>query len=366
VLPYCSDDQLLAELVVVVSTGWALPSRPERSGDVRHLLLLADPGEALSYREGAQRFLTLLDLAMRQDGLEEPIVSDDDALGLRILFGVHPNYRTELSPVVRREQASEYLVPSWHARPPRDRAGTFQRRHQGRAVRLALQCLRAAYGQEPRPSMRDADLIEERRWYYIAANHQVTRMRSQSIIRARVDGLHGYSFTESCNNEPGLKHSEFQVIEHPIGPTLTLDNIEELQTQPGRRDITVRFPRPYQAGELVGVAWEEELNFGEDATPWRRMFVSASSASDGFELEMTATFAPDVELPELVWRYRKVPEVDVFEIGPRDECEVLHYTDRTVSHQWAVDETERRIDYGLQWVWGPREQNWPPYRSTVV
>lgn len=359
VLPYCSDDELLTELAAVVSTGWELPSREHRRRDVRQLLLLADPGEAQSYRQAAQRLLTMLDAALQQEADSDSILSEEDALGLRILFGVHPNYRTEPSPVVRREQASEYLVPAWHSRSPRDRAGTFQRRHQLPAVRLALQCLRAAYGQEARPSMRDADLIEERRWYFIAANHQVTRLRSEAVIRVRVDDLQEYSFTESRNEEPGLRNSDFRVLEQPLGPTLTLQDIRDLETRPGRREITMRFPKPYQTGELVGVAWEEELDFGEDAMPWRRMFVSASGPNDGFELEMTATFAAAVELPELVWWYQALPEISESEIGPRDESDVLNYIDREVSHRWAADETERRIDYGLQWVWGPREVDWP-------
>jgi hypothetical protein len=215
VLPYCTDEELLAELAVVVSAGWDLPSRANRAGDVRHLLLLADPGEALSYRQAVQRLLMMLDAALQQDQIERPVVSEEDSRGLRILFGVHPNYRTELSPVVRREQASEYLVPAWHKQPPRDRASSFQRRHQQRALRQALYCLRAEYGQEPRPSIRDSDLLEQRRWYHVAANRQVVRFRCEEIIRVRVDGLESHVFIEPRNDDVGILDTHFHVPRPP-------------------------------------------------------------------------------------------------------------------------------------------------------
>lgn len=350
-LPFCTDEELLAELAVVVSVGWDLPSRATRAQDVRHLLLLADPGEALSYRQAAQQLLTMLDAALQQDTDDRPVVSEEDALGLRILFGVHPNYRTEPSPVVRREQASEYLVPAWHYQPPRDRAGTFQRRRQQLALRQALHCLRAEYGQEPRPSIRDNDLLEERRWYYVAANRQVVRFRCEDIIRVRVDGLESYDFTESRNDDEGLLATNFHVLEHAVGPPLTLDDISDMPTRPGIRQITLRLPRPYKTGERIGIAWEEELDFGPDAARWRRFFVSANGQNDNFALELTVTFAADADLPEKVWWYMALPGVAEFEIGPRPEEELALDASRSASHRWASTETERRIDYGLQWVW---------------
>ena len=345
-LPFCTDEELLTELAVVVSAGWDLPSRVKR-----HLLLLADPGEALSYRQAAQRLLTMLDAALQQDADEHAVISDEDSLGLRILFGVHPNYRTEPSPVVRREQASEYLVPAWHNQPPHDRAATFQRRHQQQALRQALHCLRAEYGQEPRPSIRDSDLLEQRRWYYVAANRQVVRFRCDEIIRVRIDGLESHVFYEPRNDDEGVLDSRFHVLEHPMGPPLVLEDMADVPTQPGNRQIALRLPRRYRTGELVGVAWEEELDFGSEAARWRRFFVAASGANDNFALELTVTFVPDADLPEMVWWYVALPGVDEFEIGPRPEEILTLDASRTASHKWTSAETERRIDYGLQWLW---------------
>lgn len=108
VLPYCSDDELIAELAVVVSAGWGLPSRPGRAPEVAHLLSLCDDRSMSLFAQSAQRLLVMVDDAIRQGAVEdengEALVSDDEARGLRILFGTLPNYRGGLSPVVRQRR----------------------------------------------------------------------------------------------------------------------------------------------------------------------------------------------------------------------------------------------------------------------
>jgi len=92
----------------------------------------------VSFESRAQRLLTMLDEAIRSQvlsGSRATELTEDDAHGLRILLGTHPDYRSEASPTVRRAEASEYLVPAWRDAPPTDRAGTFQRRHQTRVLR---------------------------------------------------------------------------------------------------------------------------------------------------------------------------------------------------------------------------------------
>lgn len=349
-LPYCTDDQLLDELAVVVSTGWELPTRGNRASDVRHLLLLADPGEALSYRQSAQRLLLTLDAALMQGAQDDAVVSEDDARGLRILFGVHPNYRTEPSPVIRREQASEYLVPAWHDDLPRDRAGTFQRRHQAAALRQALECLRAAYGQEPRPSPRDVDLLQQRRWYHVAANRQVVYFRCEETIRVRVDGLEQYVFYEPKHDDYGLADTRFHLLEHPLGPQLNPRDIADDPVQRGMRQITLALPRPYQASESIAIEWEENLEFGADVKSWQRFFVGAHAPNDNFKLELTVQFASDM-LPDMVWWYMSLPGVDDGEIGPRPGETLPLDNRRIASHRWSNTETERWLNYSLQWTW---------------
>jgi hypothetical protein len=355
VLPFCSDEALLAELSVVVSAGWYLPAKPRRAQDVRHLLLLADPGHALSYRDAGQRLLVMLDEALQPDPEDDhPDTSDDDSTGLRILFGVHPTYRNEPSPTVRRREASDFLVPAWHVYPPRDddtRASTFQRRHQPRALRQALECLRSKYGQAERPGIRDYDVITRRRWYQVAANRQVVRMRGEEIVRVREDNLASFSFSESTRDEEGLLAARFRVLDHALGPELTLDGITDAPTQPGVRDIRLRLPRPYMTGEVIGASWEETLTFGPDAPRWRRYFGAAEAPNDGAELEVTVTFDDDAELPALVWWYIALPGTNEFEIGPGPGERLTLDGGHSTSHRWAAIETERRISYGLQWYW---------------
>jgi hypothetical protein len=127
--------------------------------------------------------------------------------------------------------------------------------------------------------------------------------------------------------------------------------MSDVPTQPGNREIALRLPRPYWTGELVGVAWEEELDFGPDAERWRRFFVGAHGANDNFELELTVTFMDDVDLPEVVWWYVALPDVADLELGPRPDEILTLDAAHSASHRWNGRETERWVNYGLQWRW---------------
>lgn len=362
-LPYCSDDDLIRELSVVVTTGWFLPSRPERADDVRHLLLLPDPGESRSFAQAAQRFLTMLDTALKNaDGT---VLDEHAALGLRILFGVHVNYRTEASPIVRRAEASEYLVPPWRTEPARNRAEAFQKRRQRSALALALQCLRAEFGQQGRQQRNETDLLQEHRRYFVDGNRQITRLSGDMLLRARVDGVQDYVFNEARNSEPGVRDAVFRLLPHRAGSQATLESVVDDDIRPDSREIMVRLPRRHNAGEVFGVAWEEIVEFGPEVERYGRRFVSALAGNEGFDLEIRVDFADDAELPELAWWYVARPQVDVLEVGPQ-EYQVLRFgSGRSLVHHWDAIEVEKWLDHGIQWVWGPREAHWPPFSSLL-
>lgn len=185
-LPDCPDDQLLDELSVIVTTGWELPARPNRQRDVRHLLLMVDAADGLSYRQAAHRLLAMLDDALRE--ADEDVLGEDDRTGCRVLLGVHPTYRTVGSPTRRRQDAADFLVVGWHENPPLHPAGTFQRRHQRGALRQVLECLRRQYGQEA-GAEEDYDVARVRRWYVVEANRQVAELGEYGEYRVRRDGL---------------------------------------------------------------------------------------------------------------------------------------------------------------------------------
>jgi hypothetical protein len=350
VLPYVTDEQLRSELAAIVHAGWSLPQRHQLAGRVRHLLLLADPGEALSYAQAAQRVLHMLDVALQLGADEEsPVVSEGDALGLRILFGVHPEYRTEASPIKRRSEAAEYLVPGWGRKPARDRAGTFLKRHQVRSMQLAVECLRARYGQEPRQTHRETDLLEQHRWYLVGGNRQVVRMRCQELVRVRIDDLDEYVFHEYEDLESAVADHDFRVLQHPKGPLSVLRSITPQPFRPPRREIVLKLPRRYAAGDVLGVAWEEAYRHGPDAPRWRQYYVSATAPNDNFELRLTVTFAHDAELPTRVWWYSAFPGVDESTLAIDPDRLLEMDSERSVSYSWR--HTDRWINYGLQWQW---------------
>jgi len=158
IVPYTFDPALVDELAVVVNVGFGLPARASRAASVRHLLLLTDPGGGRTYRQAAQRFLTMLDEALLKATLYDDgaTLTEGYATGLRILFGLAPTYRRERSPAVRRHDAAVgYLVPGWREHRPTEPAATFERRFEDGALRQALHCLLAICGDAELASICD-------------------------------------------------------------------------------------------------------------------------------------------------------------------------------------------------------------------
>jgi hypothetical protein len=351
VLPFCSDDQLLAELTVIATVGWQLPTKPRRRSGVRQLLLLADPGEALTFRQAAARLLNMIDDALLSAVDDEDGLSYDESTGLRILLGVHPRYRTESSPTVRRVQAAEYLAPQ--LRRSVDAAATFLRRHQPQALLQVLARLRQQYGQASAPGLRDVDVLSLRRWYRVGANRQVVLFGSAERSRLRADGLAVYEFVEARHSaDEGFVSSDFRLLTNPLTPGLALDEIADLSTQPGNRLVRVRLPEGSMAGDEIGLTWEESVEFNGKAPPWTSYFVSAEAPNEGFELTVEVTFAEDCELPVSVWWYQSLPATNDLFLAMSDERRLsFRSRSRTVSHTWAATDTERRVGYGIQWAW---------------
>lgn len=340
-LPYCSDDQLLAELTVVLSAGWELPSRPHRAKQVRHLLLVAQDQQVLTYAAAAQRLLHMLDDAFRQAEAAE-LISPDDEQGLRILFGTHPNYRTEPSPTVRREQAADFLVPAWATQRPKKFVETFQRRHQNRALRQALDCLRSAYGQKRVVEEWDYDVVAVHRTYVIGEKRQLRSERVLETIRPNHDDF------DQC----GSLHFEHVGGEVEFSYRALSDGLTVLTVHPDPQNtdfMQVRFklPRSYSAGELCDIEFEQEIKHVAEVTQWPNYYVASQSSSEGVSLTMTAVFK--FELPELIWWYVVDPYVDQRLLGPDSETMLKLGEGNAVSQSWS--QAEKRMDYGLKWKW---------------
>src|SRR5262245_30745541 len=129
-LPNCADDTLLAELRTLITAGGRLPTLSDNAGKVAHLLLLSGPEAAEPYAVRARRLLRCLDEALYDGTLDssDNELTDEQRLGLRILFGLHADY-LDRSVRVRRATAGDFLVPGWEGRRLKDKAGTFYSRH---------------------------------------------------------------------------------------------------------------------------------------------------------------------------------------------------------------------------------------------
>ncbi len=340
-LPYCTDAQLLAELSVVLSVGWELPSRPHRAPEVRHLLLLAQAQEPLTYGAAAQRFLHMLDAAIRQ-GLEAELITVDDEHGLRTLFGTHPNYRTEPSPTVRREQAADFLVPGWAVQRPKQFIATFQRRHQSRALRQALDCLRAAYGQRAAVDDWDYDVVAIDRTYVVNDQRQLRLKRTLETIRPRHDEFEEFGTTHA---EHGNDEVEFSY--KSLRDTAALLSVGKDPLNSDFQSVRFRLHRPYAAGELIEVAYEQETRYLGAVTQWPSYYVATQTSNDSYSLAMTVRF--EGELPDQVWWYVVEPYVDQRLLNSDPDAMLRVDAHNSVRHVWL--NAERRMDYGLKWTW---------------
>lgn len=339
VLPDCPDEQLLDELAVVVSAGWDLPARRSRAHALRHLLVFASDNTVMSFEQSALRLLTLINDALLRAGARG-LLSADDEDGLRILFGVHPNYKMERSPTVRREAASFYLLPAWSLNPPSDRTGTFQRRHQGGALAQALECLRIAYGQHSPRDSRPYDLVSTERFYLVDENRQVVLMRNTERIKSRIDGLDEYVF-----HDPKLEYIESTTYRITQGAVQVAD-VSDDSTNPALTRVAFQIDPPAAAGDLLEFVWEQRTTFVPDVTRWAYYFVGTQASSDNYQLTMTVRFTG--EIPQRVWWYSEY-QSDLHLIEHDERKLLVISDDKSVSYEFK--HTERRADYGLQWEW---------------
>ena len=350
-LPEVDDQVLLAELAVVVSAGWELPTRPQRLAAVQQLLLLVPPGESRSDVQAAQRLLKMIDDAILT--ADDEFLAEDERRGLRVLLGLAPGYRTDASPKKRRTEAAFLLIPDWQDRPPVEPDAAFLRRHQAAALRQVLHCLRLRYGQDPRNMTRNYDIVREWRWCYIDANRLTPRMGERTEYRVRQDELQVLQATESAQPE-GMVGFQRRILTDDGAVAAQFDEDEPMTTtlEP-RRETHFRLPRPYMAGEHLRLAWEEQREFGENKPLIRRDYLAISTGTnDGAELEVSVSFAEDLRLPDLCWWFSTPPGSDFEAIGPDELANLISLSSsRRAWHAWASSETGRWIWYGIMWVW---------------
>lgn len=343
--PQCDEATLLRELAAVVRSGWDLPNRPERERAVSHLLLLAEGRDG--YVERAQYLLRTIDevLVAATDGVTGDDV--DEMTGLRILFGTLPEYKLR-SVTIRREAASEYLVPKWRTTPPKDRqrAATFAKRHQGKALARVLDLLRAELGSGV--GSADASSVEAERTYEVDYRRQIVRVAETGIFVATKDDLEGYSWYEPRHADLGTTATEFKVLDHPLGPTCQLHSIEDVPFLPNHRQMAVEFDRSLSAGERFALAWEEHISFdGPQTENWIESWVSVGTPTDASRLTMSVRFLAD--RPAKVWWFTTMPQVEPGGVTFKSDQELQ--PDETGAVTYVFRNDPAHTTRGIKWLW---------------
>jgi hypothetical protein len=349
VLPYCSDETLLKELASLVTAGGRLPTLAENASKVPHLLLLGTPDAAEPYRARANRLLQSIDAAILGGRLGDDADADltvDQQYGLRILFGLQSDYR-DTTAKVRRENAADFLVPGWLHKPGiRDRAGTFQRRHQSRVCALLLSCLKATYGQEERPSELEVDHLWEIRDYWVDERRQVYRFRNEATIQSRVDNLELVYVYQHGSVLEGYERQTIEGLTTADGLT-TVSSVEETEQVDGPDFITLRLPQRLQTGECCSYSWQQKITYGSEVARWKTGFVIFGARNDDFGFEVSVHFSN--RPPESVWWIEDLPMAEHAD-GPR-LGQIVMINEQGIASYRRPPPTNRAMGYGLAWRW---------------
>lgn len=189
-LPTATDWDLRKELAVIVTSGWAIQNQRQHEDDVRRLLELAPPRSRARFPRRAHDMLIAIDTSLqdaaRDKEEQEPFLTEDQALGLRILLGTHQNYRT-VTAQVRRDNAAEYLGEA--RRGGRIVTGaTLYKRRQDELLQLVVDCLRRSYTAEPGGPMLHFETEMVSAMLHFDEHKRVAWTFFHYIRRARHDG----------------------------------------------------------------------------------------------------------------------------------------------------------------------------------
>lgn len=334
-LPYCSDETLVDELLAIIRAGGRLGTDDQDPARVAHLLLMVDSEAGLTYRARAEALRTLIEEAFRTANDSEQI-DDDTYYGIRILFGFHPEYRKE-GVGKREEEAAAFL---WR-KPIKPQS--FYKRHRRKVAALALDCLRAAYGQRDLPEEHEYEILEESRAYEVNADRQLWRTSVTTRFRSRVDQLSEFRLFEPTNDDPEVMKEHFGVL---------ADGARVITRSPsGTRDgfnrIVIRLPRELAIGEEFTIGWEERLDLEKPTDLYANYFVAMEAANDNFQLELSVSFEADP--PGTVWAFKAHPSENLRRLAPEHGETLEVDPDGVLRYGW--DQTERRATYGLKWIW---------------
>ncbi len=300
-LPYCSDETLVEELMVVIHAGGRLGAAGQDPADVAHLLQMLGSERGLTYRSRAQALLSLIEDAF-EAAKKSDVITDESQYGLRILFGVHPDYiKDKMS--VREREAAPYL---WRREIKPE---SFRKRHRQKAAALALECLRSSYGQRDAPEDQEYETLEGARIYKVNEHRQLWLTTVTTRFRSR-SNLPEFGFFEPVNDDPEVNVESFNVLTDGA----RLVSRAPSDTRDGYNHIVIGLPSELAVGDEFTISWEERLTLKQPTDPYANYFVAMEAANDNFRLELSVTF--DGDPPSTVWAFKAHPSENLRRLRP--------------------------------------------------
>lgn len=343
VLPAVEVDVLVTALRGVISSGWDLSRRNSERTRLGPLLYMASPRPSESWPALARRVLNMLDRSFEQNldetfGLrDEPLLSDDESSGLRILFGTHPEYH-HVGVDVRRESAGDLLYPEQG--PWVGRAASFYKTWEEGAAALALECLRASYGQETRGTDLRYESVRRGNSGIVGPNRLMREVVSTHVSRALVEPLEEVvtHFSRQRLHE-GTDHIEFEAVSGVGPPDIT---------NPSPWVWELRFPldEPVQMGVQFSWSFRRRYFYQKDALPHDPDWIHINGNARWFTVTADVTF--ECEPPPRIWMIN----AHIDRVPGSYEASVSLRPDKT-DRVFRIETSDTRPDYGygIGWSW---------------
>ena len=340
VLPAVDDEGLRRALTQVVAYGGELERHPSTQDDLQPLIYLAAATSSQVFPDLAKRVRSMLDAALIQnvesvpDG--EPPLTEEHSHGLRILFGLLPDYLyTDVD--VRREEAGDLLFPeqgSW-----KHRANTFYKTWQRPALDLAISCLKATYGQEEVRRGRRHESVSRSSWTIVGSDRRKKQTVTSHVSRSMLERLEVVRTRCSLTRDHAdLASIDFEAISG-VGPP------EVIEEEPF--DFRLRFPllHPVGMGEEFAWSFQRTYRYRDDAPVENLAWMRLTGNVRGFSVSVVVTF--EGEPPMLIWRFGS----HAIRPPALPELDQLLRPDSDGGVSMSTTDTYPEKSYGIAWKW---------------
>jgi len=336
------DETLLDEVGVLIGAGWRIIDRPSSRHGIRHLLSLAAPKPHEMFATVARRLLEMINEVLERstdfDGIgdeQSELLNEEQSQALRILFGLHPDYRWA-SVTLRRTEAGALLLG-------RDsvKANTFYKSYENDAKRMALECLRARYGQGTDRPSRSYESVRRCALVTVGDNRRISSVKLDNVYRSLSDGLDYVRNWFQLENPDDL---EAITIDRLTG-VISYD-LERRQSCAYR--ITFSLPRSFDTGDEIVWGYQRSYHYRQYSPIPDEDRIGISGRNDDFEFRIAVQFLGP--LPAAIWRYSR--RKTMFAVEPAPETIVVPDTNRVVTHE-STNSSALRV-YGVAWRWETR------------